>query len=298
MTCWPCRSAGGALPALAERPRRRPVAAELARRRAGRHRQPAAAPARSPTCRWAGRPRGVARRRRPATVPESRGCVAPRRRAASGRARRPTSGARGWSLAWTARWPAPAPTRSAPPSRRRCWPATASASTSAAHPPRLAEVSRRGRRRRRRTPSAGGAPGRSRRRPCAWARDLVNTPSNPRTRRGWPSQAARAAAPAPASPSRCSARTSWRADGFGGVLAVGGGSASPPRVVVARATARAAAPAAARRAGRQGHHVRHRRHLDQAQRGHARDEDRHGRRRPRCWPPSTPSPRLRAAGRR
>ena len=90
-------------------------------------------------------------------------------------------------------------------------------------------------------------------------------------------QGARAARrPAARHGHRAGPRTSCAAGGFGGVLAVGGGSATPPRVVVAGyrpPDARPRPPGP----GRQGHHVRHRRHLDQAQRGHARDEDRHGR---------------------
>ena len=45
--------------------------------------------------------------------------------------------------------------------------------------------------------------------------------------------------------------------------------------------ARRAGTAAGARPGRQGHHVRHRRHLDQAGRRHGADEGRHGRRRRR-----------------
>ena len=66
----------------------------------------------------------------------------------------------------------------------------------------------------------------------------------------------------------------WLAEqGFGGVLAVGGGSARPPRFVELPGGRR---PAPAPGPGRQGHHLRHRRHLDQAGRRHAPDAHRHG----------------------
>ncbi len=68
-----------------------------------------------------------------------------------------------------------------------------------------------------------------------------------------------------------------RKGGFGGILAVGMGSEAPPRLVRL-----AYAPKAARtrsRAGRQRHHVRHRRVRREAGPGHVGDEVRHGRRR-------------------
>ena len=61
-----------------------------------------------------------------------------------------------------------------------------------------------------------------------------------------------------------------------GILTVGRGSVHPPRLIVLE-QARAAASGPLVR--RQGHHVRFRRHLDQAGREHGRDEARHVRRR-------------------
>ena len=52
----------------------------------------------------------------------------------------------------------------------------------------------------------------------------------------------------------------WLAEqGFGGVLAVGGGSAAPPRLIEAALAAARCRAGTARRARRQGHHLRHRR---------------------------------------
>ena len=65
-------------------------------------------------------------------------------------------------------------------------------------------------------------------------------------------------------------------DGCGGILAVGQGSANAASARAAGVRARGGdAPPGPRR---QGHHVRHRRHLHQAGRQHGRDEVRHGRR--------------------
>ena len=68
---------------------------------------------------------------------------------------------------------------------------------------------------------------------------------------------------------------------MGLLLGVARGSAEPPRVLVLRHSAPGAGPGTGARAGRQGHHLRHRRHLDQAGRRHGADEGRHGRRRRR-----------------
>ena len=64
--------------------------------------------------------------------------------------------------------------------------------------------------------------------------------------------------------------------GYGGMLAVGGGSSRPPRLVRLSYAPRGAkfAPGP----GRQGHHVRLRRPEPQARRRHVHDEVRHGRR--------------------
>ena len=73
-------------------------------------------------------------------------------------------------------------------------------------------------------------------------------------------------------------------DGFGGILGVGRGSATPPRLIRLDYTPAGrrrsnGEEASARRARRQGHHLRHRRPLDQARSEHGRDEARHDRRR-------------------
>ena len=71
--------------------------------------------------------------------------------------------------------------------------------------------------------------------------------------------------------------------GFGGLLAVGRAAAAPPRLVEMTYTprGRGGRERAARRAGGQGHHLRHRRPLDQARRGDGQHEARHDRRRRR-----------------
>ena len=75
----------------------------------------------------------------------------------------------------------------------------------------------------------------------------------------------------------------WLAEhGFGGVLAVGAGSAAPPRLDRGVVAPAACPRRRARRPRRQGHHVRHRRAEPQAGRGHADDVHRHGRRRRRA----------------
>ena len=68
---------------------------------------------------------------------------------------------------------------------------------------------------------------------------------------------------------------------MGLLLGVARGSQEPPRLVVLRHEPPNAAPAVGARPRRQGHHVRHRRHLDQAGRQHGQDEGRHVRRRGR-----------------
>ena len=68
---------------------------------------------------------------------------------------------------------------------------------------------------------------------------------------------------------------------MGLLLGVSRGSAEPPRVIVMTHKPAGAPERAGARAGRQGHHVRHGRHLHQAGGRHGADEGRHGRRRGR-----------------
>ncbi|WP_345771945.1 leucyl aminopeptidase family protein [Geodermatophilus sabuli] len=70
-------------------------------------------------------------------------------------------------------------------------------------------------------------------RAVAWARDLVNTPSNTKDPAWLAEQAVDRLAGLPHVTVTVLGPDELRAGGFGGVLAVGGGSASPPRVVVA-----------------------------------------------------------------
>jgi leucyl aminopeptidase len=67
----------------------------------------------------------------------------------------------------------------------------------------------------------------------AWARDLTNTPSNVKNPAWLAEQAVDRFAARPHVTVTVLGPDELRAGGFGGVLAVGGGSASPPRVVVA-----------------------------------------------------------------
>jgi leucyl aminopeptidase len=67
----------------------------------------------------------------------------------------------------------------------------------------------------------------------AWARDLTNTPSNVKNPAWLAEQAVDRLAARPHVTVTVLGPDELRAGGFGGVLAVGGGSASPPRVVVA-----------------------------------------------------------------
>ena len=66
-----------------------------------------------------------------------------------------------------------------------------------------------------------------------------------------------------------------KARGYEGCLRVGTGSAHPPRMVILRHVPRKASQGD-RGPGRQGHHLRHRRHQPQARRPHVGDEGRHG----------------------
>jgi len=77
----------------------------------------------------------------------------------------------------------------------------------------------------------------------AWARDLVNTPSNVKNP-GWlAEQALDRLSGQPHVTVAVLGPEDLRAGGFGGVLAVGGGSASPPRVIVASYRHPSAGPA-------------------------------------------------------
>jgi leucyl aminopeptidase len=67
----------------------------------------------------------------------------------------------------------------------------------------------------------------------AWARDLVNTPSNVKNPDWLADQARSRLAAHPHVTVTVLDEDDLRAGGFGGVLAVGGGSATPPRVIVA-----------------------------------------------------------------
>jgi leucyl aminopeptidase len=66
----------------------------------------------------------------------------------------------------------------------------------------------------------------------AWARDLVNTPSNTKNPAWLAEQAVQRLSGLPHVTVQVLGPDELRAGGFGGVLAVGGGSATPPRVVV------------------------------------------------------------------
>ncbi|MGY1697664.1 leucyl aminopeptidase family protein [Geodermatophilus sp. SYSU D00814] len=77
----------------------------------------------------------------------------------------------------------------------------------------------------------------------AWARDLVNTPSNTKDPAWLADQAVERLAGLPHVTVTVLGPEELAAGGFGGVLAVGGGSASPPRVVVASYAPPGAGPA-------------------------------------------------------
>ncbi len=111
-----------------------------------------------------------------------------------------------------------------------------------------------------------------------WARDLANTRSGEKTPAWLAGQAARTLGPLGVEV--LERDESWlREQGFGGVLAVGGGSSSPPRLIEARWRPQPARPGRPRRARRQGHHLRHRRNQPQDRRRHGPDAHRHVRRR-------------------
>jgi leucyl aminopeptidase len=76
----------------------------------------------------------------------------------------------------------------------------------------------------------------------AWARDLVNTPGNVKNPAWLAEQAVDRLAALPYVTVTVLGPAELRAGGFGGVLAVGGGSATPPRVIVASYRHPAAGP--------------------------------------------------------
>ncbi|MGY1710698.1 leucyl aminopeptidase family protein [Geodermatophilus sp. SYSU D00758] len=115
--------------------------------------------------------------------------------------------------------------------------------TSKAHPPRLASVA---------VVAADGADpavlaaaraGEVTGRSVAWARDLVNTPSNTKDPAWLADQAVARLAGLAHVTVTVLGPEELRAGGFGGVLAVGGGSSSPPRLVVAAYRPPGAGPA-------------------------------------------------------
>jgi leucyl aminopeptidase len=77
----------------------------------------------------------------------------------------------------------------------------------------------------------------------AWARDLINTPSNVKNPAWLAERAVERLSGRPHVTVDVLGPDELRAGGFGGVLAVGGGSASPPRLVVASYRHPAAGPA-------------------------------------------------------
>ena len=112
--------------------------------------------------------------------------------------------------------------------------------------------------------------------------DLAQRPRQPAGQRlhaalSRPSARRSSARSFPTSRSRCSSGPQIEALGMGSFLSVTNGSDEPPRFIVLEYD-QAAQEAEAAGAGRQGHHVRHRRHLDQAGRRHGPDEIRHVRR--------------------
>src|SRR3954453_1503851 len=162
---------------------------------------------------------------------------------------RPSTGAGGSSCRGGTPPRRPVPQRCAPPSRQPCWPATGSA-----------RCPRRTRRGSRRSPSSRPTPptpprpttvpvaapdpaapavvaaaeaGRVSAESVAWARDLVNTPSNVKNPAWLAEQAVDRLGGRPHVTVTVLGPEELRAGGFGGVLAVGSGSATPPRVVVA-----------------------------------------------------------------
>ena len=114
-------------------------------------------------------------------------------------------------------------------------------------------------------------------RPCTW-RVTWPTPRRTRSRRGGSSAQAEQVAREHGLGVQVRGRDELDAQGFGGLLAVGGGSAAPAGLVELTYAPRGRrAGCAAHRAGRQGHHLRHRWAVAEAARLHGADEDRHER---------------------
>ncbi|WP_245177141.1 leucyl aminopeptidase [Geodermatophilus sp. DF01_2] len=105
--------------------------------------------------------------------------------------------------------------------------------TSKPHPPRLATVTVVVADGADPTVLAAARAGEVTGRAVAWARDLVNTPSNTKDPAWLAGQAVERLAGLPHVTVTVLGPEELRSGGFGGVLAVGGGSASPPRVIVA-----------------------------------------------------------------
>ena len=130
------------------------------------------------------------------------------------------------------------------------------------------------------------------------SRMLATVPSNLKSPQWLAEQAERLADEA-VSPARSGTSSSWPGQGFGGIIGVGQASATPPRLIRLDYTPARRPQGAARGPGRQGHHLRHRRAVDQAGRGHVHDEARHDRRRRgdgrdgRARRPRLPAPRHR-----
>ena len=111
-----------------------------------------------------------------------------------------------------------------------------------------------------------------------FARALINEPGNVLT----PTEfGRRAAAMAKENGLACEVHSTDKLKELkmGAFLGVAQGSAEPPALIVLRYEPADAQGRSGARAGRQGHHLRHRWHLHQARRQHGEDEVRHGRRR-------------------
>ncbi len=112
-----------------------------------------------------------------------------------------------------------------------------------------------------------------------FARDLINEPSNKLTPRMLAQRAEAMAKEVGLGVEILDERRIAELK-MGALIGVAQGSAEPPRVIVVRYEPQTPAPRSARAgAGRQGRHVRYRRHLHQARQQHGKDEVRHGRRR-------------------
>ena len=108
-----------------------------------------------------------------------------------------------------------------------------------------------------------------------FARDLTNTPSEQKTPEWFADEVIRVAAGNPALTVKIRSGDALADEGFGGIVAVGAGSTRSPRLV--ELSWQPAGADRARGADRQGHHLRHRRHLHQTPRRHEADAQGHGR---------------------